>query len=351
MLFLDLFLKFGGASLLLLMAALACRDIRQINSAKYFIGMCISVAALLLSYTAHLIDVPKPLETVLRLTSTFNVLFIWLFGLAFFDDNFRLRPLHWAASLFYVVPCFAFKFHLLGFYPDIPFWVEHLADFLALALLIYLLVKILRGRADDLIESRRALRLYLLLALIAVAIITISLDFLMPSATETNISFIRGLVSFPMIVWACFWFASVTQGNYKFALEPQLADAETAIDPRDAGLRDKLLHEMSVNKAYLEPELNIRKLAETLGAPEHRLRALINQGMGYRNFSAFVNAYRIEAVKAAFSDPERLRTPILTIALDAGFNSLPPFNRAFKALENMTPTAYRQALLSEADQN
>jgi AraC-like DNA-binding protein len=32
---------------------------------------------------------------------------------------------------------------------------------------------------------------------------------------------------------------------------------------------------------------------------------------------------------------------IITIALDAGFGSLGPFNRAFREAEGMTPSAYR----------
>jgi AraC-like DNA-binding protein len=35
--------------------------------------------------------------------------------------------------------------------------------------------------------------------------------------------------------------------------------------------------------------------------------------------------------------------PILTIALDAGFGSIGPFNRAFKAHTGLTPSEYRRA--------
>ena len=41
--------------------------------------------------------------------------------------------------------------------------------------------------------------------------------------------------------------------------------------------------------------------------------------------------------------------PILTIALDSGFQSLGPFNRAFKAETGMTPSAYRRSTASRAD--
>jgi len=40
--------------------------------------------------------------------------------------------------------------------------------------------------------------------------------------------------------------------------------------------------------------------------------------------------------------------PILTIALDAGFQSIGPFNRAFKAHTGMTPSEFRRGGLAQA---
>jgi AraC-like DNA-binding protein len=36
--------------------------------------------------------------------------------------------------------------------------------------------------------------------------------------------------------------------------------------------------------------------------------------------------------------------PVLTIAMDSGFQSLGPFNRAFKADTGLTPTEYRRRM-------
>jgi AraC-like DNA-binding protein len=43
------------------------------------------------------------------------------------------------------------------------------------------------------------------------------------------------------------------------------------------------------------------------------------------------------------ADPGQAEVPILTIALDAGFGSIGPFNRAFKAQTGLTPSEYRRA--------
>jgi AraC-like DNA-binding protein len=99
---------------------------------------------------------------------------------------------------------------------------------------------------------------------------------------------------------------------------------------------------MTVERAYRQDGLTIGTLAERLDLPEYRLRRLINQGLGYRNFNSFLNHYRIEDVKLALADPSQTAVPVLTIAMDAGFSSLGPFNRAFKAETGQTPTEYRR---------
>ena len=110
---------------------------------------------------------------------------------------------------------------------------------------------------------------------------------------------------------------------------------------------------MTAERAYRQDGLTIGTLAQQLGLPEYRLRRLINQALGYRNFNSFVNHYRIAEVKAALADPSQAEVPVLTIALDAGFSSLGPFNRAFKAETGMTPSEYRrlQAGKAAADRN
>ena len=89
-------------------------------------------------------------------------------------------------------------------------------------------------------------------------------------------------------------------------------------------------------------------LAAQLGCPEYRLRRLINRALGHRNFNAFLNSYRIREAQALLSDPSKARLQIAQVALELGFGSLAPFNRAFKAKTGETPTAYRQRSLLEA---
>ena len=94
---------------------------------------------------------------------------------------------------------------------------------------------------------------------------------------------------------------------------------------------------MEKDKAYRQEGLASTR-CHRIDVPEYRLRRLINQQLGHRNFSAFVNGYRLAEAEAALSDPAQADVPILTIALDAGFGSIGPFNRAFKAHTGLTPS-------------
>ena len=97
-----------------------------------------------------------------------------------------------------------------------------------------------------------------------------------------------------------------------------------------------------VERLYRREGLGIGDLAARLGLPEHRLRRVINRGLGFRNFNEYLNSHRLADARQALADPAQRNVPILTIALDAGFQSLSPFNRAFKADTGMTPTEFRR---------
>ncbi|MCB1643480.1 MAG: helix-turn-helix transcriptional regulator [Xanthomonadales bacterium] len=93
---------------------------------------------------------------------------------------------------------------------------------------------------------------------------------------------------------------------------------------------------------YRDPGLNLAGLARALAIPEYRARQLINGELGYRNFNVFMNDYRSRAAARALADPALAHLPILTIAMDVGYASLAPFNRAFRERFQMTPSEYRQ---------
>jgi AraC-like DNA-binding protein len=130
---------------------------------------------------------------------------------------------------------------------------------------------------------------------------------------------------------------------------PPIAFSQPAADDAaDQKLIDALMRLMGEERVYRQENITIGALAGRLKIPEYRLRRLINQRLGYRNFNVFLNNHRIEEAKAALADPAQAEVPVITIAMDAGFQSLGPFNRAFKAVTGVTPTEYRRMKVTAA---
>lgn len=122
------------------------------------------------------------------------------------------------------------------------------------------------------------------------------------------------------------------------------ADADAA----DARLALALERLMAEHQPWRDDGLDLAALAARLGAPEYRLRRVINHRLGHRSFTAYVNGLRLAEARAALADPARRAQPVLAIALAAGFGSIGPFNRAFKAATGRTPTEFRRDELADS---
>lgn len=109
---------------------------------------------------------------------------------------------------------------------------------------------------------------------------------------------------------------------------------------------EKLLQLLEVKNLYKNPDLSVARLAEQMSVPEYRLRDLIKTELGFRNFNAFINKFRVEYAVKQFQ--ENSNTPIAVIRADAGFKSHPPFNRAFREIYGLSPAEYRDNLKKQA---
>jgi len=103
---------------------------------------------------------------------------------------------------------------------------------------------------------------------------------------------------------------------------------------------------MLKHKAYMDPDITLDKLAESLSLIPRDLSMLINRHFGI-NFYEFINKYRIEEAKKMLVDPEHINTTITNIYLSVGFNSKSVFYTFFKKFENVTPSQYRQSKISK----
>ncbi|HEY1927427.1 MAG TPA: helix-turn-helix transcriptional regulator [Caulobacteraceae bacterium] len=117
-----------------------------------------------------------------------------------------------------------------------------------------------------------------------------------------------------------------------------------AVPPASAEVADalaRLNHRLDVEHIHRRPSLTLKDLADLVGLPEYRMRKLIHEQLGFQNFNAFLHDYRIRDACQQLRDPQMRRVPILTIALSTGYQSINTFNRGFREVMGMTPSAFR----------
>lgn len=224
---------------------------------------------------------------------------------------------------------------------------------LVIGMLVHAVVVAWRGLGADLIEGRRELRRVFIGAASGFGLTVTAVELAYvgrtpPAYLETMAAWAVFIIAFAMLFFAL----RIDTGRILLPALPPAAAPERRkagpLAPADQALLHRVVKAMEEEQLYRRNGLTISALAETLNAPEHHLRRAINQGLGYRNFSAFLNHYRLDEVKRYLGDPARARTPILTLAMDAGYGSLAPFNRAFKESLGITPTTWRRLKLGEA---
>ncbi|SFJ14150.1 AraC family transcriptional regulator [Bradyrhizobium sp. Gha] len=351
---LEAALRGGAVVILLFRVAVAARDVRRNPISRYSVFLNLSIAAYIIDSAPGFGALPLPLRMPVHLVSTGMPAAFWLAVSAIFVDEFRLRWYHVLGSL-----------ALMGFalldMSGHPMSIDVAHTGLSVFLLLLGIWHVLSGRATDLVESRRRLRVWFAMVTALYALFIIASDWLWPgglSAASLSLANAAGLAALIFLFAVLGTLASAEMAPIPAAVLARTAARTAARQPvtiprdsppvtfaaePDAAELTALRHLLDHDKVFREPDLSIATLSQKLGIPEYRLRHLINRQLGHRNFSAFINGYRLAEAEAALGDPAQSAVPILTIALDAGFGSIGPFNRAFKAHTGVTPSEYRRA--------
>lgn len=98
---------------------------------------------------------------------------------------------------------------------------------------------------------------------------------------------------------------------------------------------------MEQEKAFLNPDISLEKLANTLNASKHHVSQVINEHLGV-TFFEYVNQLRVEEAKRLLAETTRSDLHVIEAAYMVGFNNKVSFNTAFKKATGMTPTEYRR---------
>lgn len=118
-------------------------------------------------------------------------------------------------------------------------------------------------------------------------------------------------------------------------------------DRSDARKKGRRLKEaVATNRIYEDAELTLTTLALKLMIHPHDLSRIINVGLE-KNFSDFINEFRVREITRKMQDPAYERLTLLGIAYESGFNSERTFHRVFKEITGKTPLAYKNSLRKE----
>ncbi|GHA03242.1 hypothetical protein GCM10008090_10300 [Arenicella chitinivorans] len=122
------------------------------------------------------------------------------------------------------------------------------------------------------------------------------------------------------------------------AVRHDAADGEAT-----AQLAQRILQAINDEKVLTTCNLKVSDFADQIGEQEYKVTRCITGHLQFRNFNHFLNSYRIDRAKRIFNDQAKSNLSIATVAYDCGFNSLGPFNRAFRQQTGVTPREYRQS--------
>ena len=336
----------GTLALLGLWSWLLWRDHRKMLAARTALAMNLGIASYVFQ-TAGWTEQANLQGLLLGTVARSTPALFWLFARTWFNDRTRLARADLLLAGLYMAN--ALLMHLsFNRQPQV---------FLASAILFRIgmfafaaagLWEAWRGREGDLIEPRRRLRLALI-GVVGSYVLTIAIAEMAVFNAHAPYQLISLIGSSTVLATFAFCAAmfSVRQNDlFGTSLGP-VSPARPALSIDDPAIA-RLQTLMDAEKPHRDECLTIAALAARFGEQEYRLRRLINRGLGYRNFAQFLNTYRLAEVRGALSDPAQREVPILTIALDAGFGSLGPFNRAFREAEAMTPSEFRTIALADS---
>lgn len=361
----DVAMRGALIALLLVLATVMRRDRPQLAAGRVGVAMALGLCVQVISATPLFEDmVPRLWQAPWVAVSVGNAVLFWVFVQALFDDDFALRPVHvvaWlAAATLSGINCAALA-NSASVVAPVTMGVQR-----AVPVVFAVLAAIAAARhwRADLVEERRRLRIFVVVTGIAYSLAFLLARLASPRGQLMGLTALLDVASLLLITLVLVSRLLRLGSSTLFPATPQpaIAPASTesaampaddpalppetdTLPPPDAAeerLAQALQHVMVVERAYRTEDMGLASLAAKLNTPEYKLRRLINQRMGYRNFNAFINGFRLDAVRAALADPAQRHLPVLTLALDAGFQSIGPFNRAFKTATGLTPTEFRR---------
>jgi AraC-like DNA-binding protein len=348
-------ISFATSLLFLLLAAVSLRHGENSRIRNYLVFWFLTLVGLaaapyynLAEASSLQIVLQTLLYTLANLTPVSSALLIYLL----FEEKDIASPAFWSvAGLAIGLDSFDFWISQAGNWPNddlLIFFFEYFPQLIKIIYLGLATYALLKSWREDLVQNRFRLRLAILVVGAAIGMEMLVVENLLAinSPLPYDPSRIHASWQFLLAVWLIITFlqpgsidwASIRSRNRLGDAAPEWKRSWIDWEAKKREL-DTLLEQQQI---YRDPELNLKSIARELAIPEYRARQLINEELGYKNLRDFLHDHRIAAACRDLADTGKQHLPILTVALDAGYSSLAPFNKAFKERLDQTPSEYRR---------
>jgi AraC-like DNA-binding protein len=345
---LEMILRGLGVVQLALLAGILLHSRRRDQTARIGAALCLSVGAFMLTSIPGAGRLLRVAVYPLTAICATHPVWFWLFCAALFGDRFRLKRAHVLSLL--AIALAGVLYQVLVQPPSFdasPEFVRAVGVGFGIASLAFVALgplAVRAGQRTDLDERRRRIRTwfvpvisaYLAVIVVVQAWATFAGRYTPAPLVLANLAIIDLLAGLALLS-----FLRIRVVNWLDLAERPSPAADT-LSHQERSVLDRLTRRFASERLYARDGLTIAALAELLGTQEHVLRRVINRGLGFRNFNDFLHTHRLREAAVRLRDPGARRVPVLTIALEVGYGSIGPFNRAFRERFGVTPSEYRR---------
>lgn len=246
------------------------------------------------------------------------------------------KQIKWKLHLFFLIPLILITTILYPYRLHETLWQHSLMNGVYLVWMFYLLLSgvVVTKQIMNIIEAKgrlKPIQVWILNVFIGNLIIWIGFY------TGFYTSYIVGALTFSFITYLLILVSVFSRKNYPILYK----NAYKELSQKEIEFSKTILHRIETllitEELFKDPKLKSSMIAERLEVPVHKLSQIINENLD-KNFSNYINEYRIELAKKMIASNDRYT--LEAIGQECGFNSKSSFYAAFRKVTGTTPFKY-----------
>ncbi|WP_109300286.1 helix-turn-helix domain-containing protein [Aquimarina sp. AU474] len=204
-------------------------------------------------------------------------------------------------------------------------------------LLVYSSMALVLVHKRDKKNSVLLKRFSILLIVLSFAEIVLQTGFLLAGASAITTEIVlAGLMSITILLLG-YWIVDIKQ--VLPVLEGKKYKTSPLSDKQSQNIQNLIHAFFEEDKKYLDPDLKIADMANSLDIPSHHISQVLNEKMN-SSFYDLINQHRIRKAKDMLGSGAIEKLSVQAIGQECGFSSKTSFYRAFKKYTSMTPIEY-----------